>query len=251
MALEKIYEERIQHRTAKLPIALHKLEYLEGTNIVFYLHWHKEFEFLVVTKGLIQFTIEDRTYLLNAGDCIFVNSNFYHSAKTINGNSCGFFAFDFSWEFLHEDIYSSFGRKYIRPILEGKLIFPEVIRLTAIPPVPWQVQAINLLYEISNCQVESLASHELMIISRIYSAWELFYNNAVFKNTENDKAFTKKNHIKPVIDYIKRNYSDEITLTELSGIIPMSEGQFCRVFKEAMKLFTLSVSDAIPYHAKL
>lgn len=233
MAHEKIYEELVRHKTAELPIALHQLEYPEGNDIAFYLHWHKEFELLVVTKGVFDFTIEDRTYLLKPGDCVFVNSNFLHSAKNIDGNSCGFFAFDFSYEFLHEDLHTHFGREYIRPVLDGKLIFPEYLPSTSIP---WQVQAVKLLHEINNCGEKNLASHELMIKSRIYSVWELLYNHAVFRNVEDKKDSEQKIRLKPVTDYIKSNYSDEITLTELSDIIPMSKGQFCRVFKEIMKV---------------
>ena len=60
MGSKKLYEEKQRHGTAELPIGLHQMEYPEGTDAIFYLHWHQEFEFLVVTKGNIIFNIEDR-----------------------------------------------------------------------------------------------------------------------------------------------------------------------------------------------
>ncbi|WP_294387926.1 helix-turn-helix domain-containing protein, partial [uncultured Ruminococcus sp.] len=42
--------------------------------------------------------------------------------------------------------------------------------------------------------------------------------------------------LEPVIKYIKENYAYEITLAELAEILPMSEGQFSRVFKQTMKM---------------
>lgn len=236
MLQKKIYEEKMNHRSADLPIALHQLEFLEGTDTVFYLHWHKEFEFLVVTKGVIEFTIEDRTYLLNQGDCVFVNSNLYHSAKSINKNGCGFFAIDFSYEFIYEDLHTSFSRKYIQPVLDGKLVFSELIRFSSAPSVSWQIQVLHLLHEINKCGEKDLASYELMIKCRILNIWELFYDHAIIKNIEDEKYSIQKNLLKPVIKYIKNNFSHEITLSTLSNIIPMSEGQFCRVFKKVMKV---------------
>lgn len=60
MGRKKEYEEKQRHGTAELPLGLHKMEYPDGTDAIFYLHWHQEFEFLVVTRGMILFTIEER-----------------------------------------------------------------------------------------------------------------------------------------------------------------------------------------------
>lgn len=75
MSGKKIYEEKQRHGTVEFPVGLHKMEYPEGTDVIFYLHWHKEFELLVLTKGEIVFTIEDREYVLHTGDTVFINSN--------------------------------------------------------------------------------------------------------------------------------------------------------------------------------
>lgn len=83
MKREKLYKEQIHHTTADLPVALHRMKYPCGTDVLFYLHWHKEFEFFVVTEGRIEFTIESNTYLLEPGDCVFINSDAYHSAKML------------------------------------------------------------------------------------------------------------------------------------------------------------------------
>ena len=35
---------------------------------------------------------------------------------------------------------------------------------------------------------------------------------------------------------MKENYAFEVSLADLANLIPMSEGQFCRVFKQQMKV---------------
>ena len=41
MGHKKEYEEKQRHGTVELPLGLHKMEYPEGTDAIFYLHWHQ------------------------------------------------------------------------------------------------------------------------------------------------------------------------------------------------------------------
>lgn len=231
-------EEKINHGTAELPIALHKLTYAKETDMLFYIHWHKEFEILVVTEGSILFTIEQQEYILNNGDFVFINSNFYHSAKSIGKEKCSFFAIDFSYQLLQENLNTRFGKKYILPILNENLQFCEVIRKvdSDINSNSWQAEIMKHLVEINNYSEYELDSHELALKSHIFAIWDLYYENAVVKNDLNDIDIYNMERLKPVLEYIHENYTYEITLEELADFIPMSEGQFCRMFKQTMKV---------------
>jgi AraC family transcriptional regulator, melibiose operon regulatory protein len=231
-------EEKMKHGTAELPIALHKLTYPRGTDMLFYLHWHKEFEILVITEGTVLFTIEQQEYLLTPGDFVFINSNYYHSARAASGEQCSFYALDFSYQLLLENLNTRFGRKYILPILNGNLAFAEVIRKAEadIDPSSWQAQIMKKLTEINKFPEEGLESHELAIKSHIFALWDLYYQNAAVKSNLSDTDLHNMERLKPVLQFIHENYSYEITLAELAGLIPMSEGQFCRMFKQTMKV---------------
>jgi AraC family transcriptional regulator, melibiose operon regulatory protein len=232
------FEEKIKHGTAELPIALHKLTYPKSTDVLFYLHWHKEFEILVITEGSVLFTIEQQEYLLNPGDYVFINSNFYHAAKSATDEKCSFFAIDFSYQFLQENLHTRFGRKYIRPILNGNLAFSEVIRKAEadINSNSWQAQIMKRLIEISTFPEDDLDSRELAVKSQVFAIWDLYYQNAAVKSELNDTDLFNMERLKPVLQFIHENYAYEITLAELAGLIPMSEGQFCRMFKQTLKV---------------
>ncbi len=263
MGSKKEFEEKQRHGTVELPVGLHKMEYPEGTEMIFYLHWHQEFEFLVLTKGEILFTIEDREYELHEGDCVFINANFLHSAKTMNGRACSFFAVDFSYAVLEEDIHSAFYKKYIRPILHERHKLVEFLpadsewgphkelpsamdgiyeidhfmdEFAGRPHLSWQKEVIYNLAIISRCPEHELESYELLVRSRILNIWNLMYHHGEAKKKNRLEENTVSGRLIPVISYMKENYSYEITLAELAGIIPMSEGQFCRVFKQNMKM---------------
>lgn len=231
MPKKKQYEEKQRHGTALLPLGLHKMEYPQGTEAIFYLHWHQEFEFLVVTQGEILFQIEDREYELQAGDGIFVNSNLLHSARTVGGEACAFFAVDFSYQILEPDLHSRFAKRYIRPVLNGKTCFPEFLPGTS---KGWQQTLLQALKDISACPERELEQYELLVRSRIYVAWDQMMQHAE-KVHGSEEELRSSERLAPVVQYMKENYAYEISLAELAELIPMSEGQFCRVFKQTMK----------------
>lgn len=236
MSRKKEYEEKEKHGTAQFPVGLHKLEYPADTDVMFYVHWHQEFEFLVLTEGKVLFTIEDRKYVMNPGDIVFINSNYLHMAKNICGGVCSFYAIDFSYHVLNEDIHSIFSKKFIRPILNDKYVFPEFMPVSEDEDKCWQKDIRNYLHEIGECPEHELEPFELMIRSRILAIWDILDKNCVRVQKDNDIESRYSERLEPVISYIKENYAYEITLGELAAILPMSEGQFSRVFKQTMKL---------------
>ena len=236
MSRKKEYEEKEKHGTAQFPVGLHKLEYPADTDVMFYVHWHQEFEFLVLTEGKVLFTIEDRKYVMNPGDIVFINSNYLHMAKNICGGVCSFYAIDFSYHVLNEDIHSIFSKKFIRPILNDKYVFPEFMPVSEDEDKCWQKDIRNYLHEIGECPEHELEPFELMIRSRILAIWGILDKNCVRAQKDNDIESRYSERLEPVISYIKENYAYEITLGELAAILPMSEGQFSRVFKQTMKL---------------
>ncbi len=42
------------------------------------LHYHKEFELTVVTKGNVKVQLENETYILGKGEGVFINSGLIH-----------------------------------------------------------------------------------------------------------------------------------------------------------------------------
>lgn len=232
MGRKKEYEEKQRHGTVEFPLGLHKLEYPQNTDAIFYLHWHQEFEFLVVTKGRLLFTVEEADYELHEGDGIFINSNELHAARAINGEACAFFAVDFSYQILAEDIHSRFAKKYIRPVLNGKTCFPVFISERG---ESWQQEIIRLLNDISGCPEDALAEYELLVRSRIFALWDQMTHHASHFPREKEEQRSSE-RLAPVVAYMQKNYAYEITLAELAELLPMSEGQFCRVFKQVMKL---------------
>lgn len=233
------YEEKISHTTADLPLALHRLSYPAGTDIFFYQHWHKEFEFIMVTSGCLELIIENRPHILQTGEGAFINASYSHSGRNASKEICSFTALDFSYELLDENPHSHFSRKYINPVLEGYLLFPEAIHLsenTMVLPeaASWQSKLLFTLNEIGSCTDDILSQRELFLKSRIYLLWELLFQQAQPGGSGNRQERHNRERLSPVLSYIREHFSEEISLAQLAAIAALSEGRFCRIFRETM-----------------
>ncbi len=67
--------------------------------------------------------------------------------------------------------------------------------------------------------------------------YQLFIElNRVVNLQNGSQDGAKLNQLQPVIDYINKNYPNDITLSELSDLIDLSPQYLCRLFKECLNL---------------
>ncbi|MDF2803513.1 MAG: transcriptional regulator, AraC family [Anaerocolumna sp.] len=229
MKHKSFLKEKAIHGTALVPVAIHHLIYEENLDNFFYLHWHFEFEFITVIKGAIIYTIEDSEYILKAGEGLFIPSNKLHAAKSYNKMQLEALVVLF-----HPNIFgnrqSPTYSKFVHPLLSGE----KEVTYKIFGQEPWEISILNLLNSLDIYRTYNLADYELLIKSKIFEIWHLFFHNAlVVTNTGNDTNY-KLERLKPVLEYIHKNYKEEITLDHLIKLLPMSEGQFCHTFKEMM-----------------
>ncbi len=227
-----LLKEPLDHETPLLPISIDYTEIKANEGQVLYLHWHQEFEFLFVTHGGAIFHIENRSYEVHEGEGIFIHPNFLHSATSLDGNLCSFYAICFHPSFLSDDINGINYTKYVKPLLMGKLVFAEYYHRKN----SWMNQVYSILYELTSFYNVEFDKYELIIKSRILELWHLFYQNSkpYLRDEQHDTRKTKR--LTPVIDFIHANYSNDISLKALADIISVSESQLCRLFKDDVGL---------------
>jgi AraC-like DNA-binding protein len=226
-------KEKTVHGTALIPIAIHHLSYAANEENFFYLHWHYEFEFVVVLDGAMIYTIDDKEYCVMAGEGLFVHSNQLHAAKAYNGMPCEACVVLFHPNLFGNNKQGSTYSKFIYPILNGEMEFENYFN----PKEKWQKSVMELIREIDALRDENLSDNELLLKSKLFEIWHLCYQNSVTIAPQwREKKNYKLERMQPVLDYIYANYREEISLMSLAKILPMSEGQFCHTFKEVMNM---------------
>ncbi|OPJ57553.1 helix-turn-helix domain-containing protein [Clostridium oryzae] len=233
MKSKMFLKEKTIHGTALVPIAIHHLSYSSNIDNFFYLHWHYEFEFIVVLEGAIVYTIEDKEYRVMAGQGLYIHSNQLHAARSYNGMHCEACVVLFHPNLFGNNKQGATYSKFVYPILNSQIEFDNYFK----PEKPWQKSVIELIKKIDELRDLSLSENELLLKSRLFEIWHLCYQNSI---PTSPKLKEKKNYkierMQPVLDYIHTNYKEEISLMDLAKILPMSEGQFCHTFKEVMNM---------------
>lgn len=220
--------EHISHITEAHPFSIHHTIMNKKEELILYLHWHSEIEFLYIEKGETIFCIEGNEYRLKAGDAIFVPPNLLHMAKGLNGSGCEFYAFVFSPSYLSEAYSNTHYTKYILPIMHNSLRC--CLHLTS--DIPWQNTLLINLHNIFFLPSGDIDQWELQLHGTLLILWQLLYNNHLSK-IEASRNLTKlTSQLEKAINLIHNSYDDELSLHSLANISNLSDGQFCRVFKQ-------------------
>jgi AraC-like DNA-binding protein len=226
--------EQERHGTPLLPLGIHRLYYEKGMDVFFYLHWHSEIEFFVVTKGVAVYTIEDQEYIVHENEGVFVNANALHTARSYEGMECECCAIVFQPTLLIDNVNLLAYAKYIYPVLVGNRILCDKFGTKE----EWQKEVVSRIVGICALGDEKLGREELWARSELLKIWNLCYHHPKKKISEeaSERRSYKLKRMEPVMDYIHEHYNEEMSLKELAELIPMSEGQFCRSFKEIMNM---------------
>lgn len=214
--------ENIKHQTNAAPYLVHYTEIAAHTNPALYMHWHNEMEFLVVTKGKLLLHIEDRSFLLQENEAVFIPPGLLHMGEHASAEGCCFYAFVFSPDFIFNGFETEKFNKYIQPVLHNKIDL--ALHLT--PDSFWHRTIMDYLKQIVSSEQEELAVRGLT-----YLIWDVLYKNHLLTGSAIDTTAAQNERFNGVIDYIREHYQEYITLGQMAELIHLSEGQFCRLFK--------------------
>ncbi|SIS74784.1 AraC family transcriptional regulator [Alicyclobacillus vulcanalis] len=194
------------------------------------LHWHSEAEFIVVTRGRVCLQTGSQRHLLAEGDVALLSGGELHS-MTAPGNGpseCKAIVFGF-------DVLEGTGRDrvqqlYLAPIASGKLRLPGALDHGH----PAREALAARLCEMAQALEEQPIGYELIVKSRLYDVLaQLIQANLLLEtNAQHEIDDRRADALKAVLTYIDEHLGEKLRLADLARIANMSEGHFCRFFKE-------------------
>lgn len=218
---KKSFEEHVIHGTAGFPMAVYYFN--PKDEIVLPIHYHKEFEFLVLKRGNAKVQLENASVCLNPMEGVFVNSDTLHSAVNLGNSTCSFVAIVFSPEFITRE-YDNIYIKFIRPLIKNELTFP----------VKLPKEVVDLALETHSLFNKEEFGYELAIKGNIANMLSICIANST--RQDNVKNDGKAETVKKVLDYIHINYGNNISLYDLSLQAHTSKEHLCRVFREVSEV---------------
>jgi AraC-like DNA-binding protein/mannose-6-phosphate isomerase-like protein (cupin superfamily) len=225
---QRLLKEDREHGDVMFPLAAYWIELPAGAPVLD-THWHEEAEFFLLLEGEILFQVDTDYFTLRPGEAVFIESGDIHAAYAALDTPCRFCALVFHPDLLASAQYDTIQQTVILPLQEKRQSFPR--HLTS--SVPWQGELLLHLermmeaYDNKMPGFESFMKGTLLIMLSQIAPPGRSVNYSQSAGADN----TKIDRLKKVILYIQDNYQEPIRTRDLSELIPMSEGQFCRFFK--------------------
>ena len=224
---ENLKEHKL-HGDTMLPAALYTVTHNNMGRILPH-HWHSELEFIYIEVGKAIFTIDNEDILVNAGECIFVNSGHIHSGVS-KTQVCSYSSVVFSTNFL-SNIFDA-CHEFFDGIITNKFIIFQHYKCEN----PLQESVISeLKYIIKELENKDMA-YALSIKSKLLWIFTMIFRNSLYTiklDTHKDLLSTKKqNSLKLILSYIFQNYNKKLKLIEISEHLNLSPQYLCKFFKE-------------------
>ena len=194
-------------------------------------HWHDEFEFIIITEGIAHIQAENATIPVIPGDAIFINSGVLHSIEhgkcaDINCHSLVFHA-----RIIGGSVESIFWQKLITPILHDESFRYLYLNQT----IPWQADIIEDMKSAWQAVADEIFDYENVARYHLSRAFRLINSNKPVSQTkvrQLEKLSTER--IKTMIEYIEKNYCEDITLEMIADSVSLSKSACLYCFHQRL-----------------
>ena len=229
-----LLRERRSHGTAMFPFMIYEIETDERTGERVGCHWHEEFEFLAITGGTAEVTLDGRSYTAGEGNIFIIPPDCLHAVNGEPGVPFSFFAVDFSTALLNSFMDDRIQQKYIDSVRNGGAIFPPRL----IQKQDGECETARILAQIREIFTKKEPAYELLVKARLYEIWYLLYTHAgqAEYGADGSRSDYQVGTVRSVIEYLKAHYEGAVSLEELSKEFGISRGHLCRLFKQITKM---------------
>lgn len=212
--MSSIYESIKFSSKTKINLFLHSVNYVQN-------HWHESLEILFILKGNVNIVIDDTLYNLKQEDVIVINMNEIHTVSADGDNMI--LALQIPIDFIkyhYEDIENI---KFCNSGFledENRDIVDEIRHILA--KTMWAYSK-----EEEGCEVKIQA----LVLELIYILCRDFKE----KNSLNNKSSNKySERVKRIIEFIDKNYKEEISLSSLAEREYLSSAYLSKFFSRYM-----------------
>ena len=192
-------------------------------------HWHPELEFNVITRGTIEYYVENEHYTLSAGQGILKNANVLHMAEPAqNTPGAEMFSIIMDAQFI-APARSVIYQKYVAPLERSE----KLMCLPLHPEESWQKEILNALHVAYALSQTESGPFELRIHRLMCQVWQLLYEHAHLlpERAKSSSELTDQVRIKQMIGYIQTHFQEKLTLEEIAAQANISRNSCLSCFR--------------------
>lgn len=181
------------------------------------LHWHLEYELILVLSGKFHLSLDGKQYVLEAGDSAWISDGAIHGGEPEN---CIYECVVFDLAALLRD--TPLCTKSAKEFLMHSSSYTGKLEKSSI-----QAHLADKIFE---AMEKEQNGYEWVTVGLLWQLMGTMLKNPNIIDTGYNQSRHQISKLKAVLSYIRDNYDTQITLTELSEIAGMSPKYFCRAF---------------------
>ncbi len=230
--IEKNQKEIKEHGNYAFPvnISVEKIEAYEQDSFLW--HWHPEIEITWVMSGELMYHVNEKKYVLTAGEGLFGNSNTLHSGYMKDGKECTYLSITFHPRFIYGFGSSVLQTKYVNTITGND----EWDSLKLEKDVEWHQQIIGWMKEIYEMSEEPPLDYELQVHIILLQIWQKLYHYFSELPEKEKKSHAHLQRLRDIVFYIQEHYAEEISLDDVAESVSLCKSECCRFFKKHMDM---------------
>ena len=223
---KKSLHETVSHGTKFFPFAVYHgriPEWLEG----FPLHWHNEFEIILVTYGSGLIFLHGKKITVQKDDIILIPPGEIHSIQQNGKEFMAYYNIIFSLSLLDENPESFCSRFYFSKFTDGSRLKNYHLEKDS----QENAAIFPLVNELSSFWEKDFSDSALLIKARIFEIMHRISKN-VELISQNSSSANKIKRLKKILSFIQENFEHRISIKEAASICSLSESRFMQMFHQ-------------------
>ena len=191
-----------------------------------WLHWHKEFELIHVISGTYNLFLTDHEVHLEKNDICIIPGKLVHGDAQDKGQAL-YESIVFDIEMIRRHGFAS--DIFLNNIVTNTVILND--KIEAKPQNKQIMEVVDRLFQTIKAHpsgLELITCGYLQIIFGLIQREQLYTERKIVPNHKR----VREEQLEQVLNLIRKNYDQDLTLQQMSDMAGLSPKYFCRIFRE-------------------